>query len=283
MRTMLTVCLVLLAFNGASAADIKLLTAGAFKSVAADLVPAFERETGHKVIIENDTAGGLAKRIAGGEAFDVAVLPPAALSPLVTAGKIVDGSTKPLAKVGIGVAVRKGAPLPDIGDVEAFKRALLAARTIAYIDPAIGGTSGIYLAQLFDKMGIGAELKPKSVLVPGGLVADRVVRGEAEIGLQQASDIGRAWRHPGRSHPGRCPKLYDLCRRHRRRCPRSGRRPRVAGSVLRQSSRSGAQSQGDGDTVERVQENIISSWRRSRRTSPSDIRHGLLALSAWFA
>ena len=260
MRTMLTVCLVLLGFNGASAADIKLLTAGAFKSVAADLVPAFERETGHKVIIENDTAGGLAKRIAGGEAFDVAVLPPAALSPLVTAGKIVDGSAKPLAKVGIGVAVRKGAPLPDISDVEAFKRALLAARTIAYIDPAAGGTSGIYLAQLFDKMGIGAELKPKSVLVPGGLVADRVVRGEAEIGLQQASeDIGRVPADPGRSDPGRRPELYDLCRWHRRRCPRSGRRPRAAGSVLRQSSRSGAQSQGDGDTVERVQENIMSS------------------------
>jgi molybdate transport system substrate-binding protein len=189
MRTLLTICLALLGLNGASAADIKLLTAGAFKSVAAELVPAFERETGHKVIIENDTAGGLAKRIAGGEAFDVAVLPPAALSPLVTSGKIVDGSTKPLAKVGIGVAVKKGAPLPDIGDVEAFKRALLAARAIAYIDPAAGGTSGIYLAQLFDKMGIGAELKPKSVLVPGGLVADWVVRGEAEIGLQQASEI----------------------------------------------------------------------------------------------
>jgi molybdate transport system substrate-binding protein len=189
MRTLLTICLLLLGFNGASAADIKLLTAGAFKSVAVDLVPAFERETGHKVIIENDTAGALARRIAGGEAFDVAVLPPAALSPLVTSGKIVDGSTRPLAKVGIGVAVKKGAPLPDIGDVEAFKRVLLAARAIAYIDPAAGGTSGIYLAQLFDKMGIGAELKPKSVLVPGGLVADRVVRGEAEIGLQQASEI----------------------------------------------------------------------------------------------
>jgi molybdate transport system substrate-binding protein len=189
MRTLLTICLALLSFNGASAADIKLLTAGAFKSVAGELVPAFERETGHKVIVEKDTAGGLAKRIAGGEAFDVAVLPPAALSPLVASGKIVDGSTRPLAKVGIGVAVKKGAPMPDIGDVEAFKRALLAARAIAYIDPAAGGTSGIYLAQLFEKMGIGAELKPKSVLVPGGLVADRVVRGEAEIGLQQASEI----------------------------------------------------------------------------------------------
>jgi len=189
MRALLTICLALLSFNVASAADIKLLTAGAFKSVALELVPVFERDTGHKVIIENDTAGGLAKRIAGGEAFDVVVLPPAALSPLVTSGKVVDGSTRPLAKVGIGVAVRKGVPLPDIGDVEAFKRALLAARAIAYIDPAAGGTSGIYLAQLFDKMGIGAALRPKSVLVPGGLVADWVVRGEAEIGLQQASEI----------------------------------------------------------------------------------------------
>ena len=189
MRTLLIIPLLLLTLGGASAADLKLLTAGAFKSVAAELVPTFERETGHKVIIYNDTAGGLAKRIAGGEAFDVVVLPPAAMAPLVAAGKIVDGSTKPLAKVGIGVAVKKGARLPDIGDVEAFKRTLLGARAIAYIDPAAGGTSGIYLAQLFDKMGIGAELKPKSVLVPGGLVAEWVERGEAEIGLQQASEI----------------------------------------------------------------------------------------------
>ena len=189
MRTLLAISLLLLSLGGASAGDLKLLTAGAFKSVAMEIVPAFEHETGHKVIIENDTAGGLAKRIAAGEAFDVAVLPPAALSPLVTSGKIVDGSTRPLAKVGIGVAVKKGAPLPDIKDVEAFKQTLLAARAVAYIDPAAGGTSGIYLVQLFDKMGIGAELKPKSVLVPGGLVADWVVRGEAEIGLQQASEI----------------------------------------------------------------------------------------------
>lgn len=189
MRVLLVLFLLLLTARGASAADIKLLCAGAFNSVARELVPAFERDTGHKVTIENDTAGGLAKRISGGESFDLVVAPPAALGPLVASGRVMSESLKPLARVGIGVAVKKGTPLPDIGDVEAFKRALLAARAIAYIDPAAGGTSGIYLAQLFDKMGIGAQLKPKTVLVPGGLVADRVVSGESEIGLQQASEL----------------------------------------------------------------------------------------------
>ena len=189
MRVLLVLCLLLLTARGASAAEIKLLCAGAFNSVAREFVPAFERDTGHKVTIENDTAGGLAKRISGGESFDLVVAPPAALGPRTASGKVIGESLKPLARVGIGVAVKKGTPLPDIGDVEAFKRALLAARAIAYIDPAAGGTSGIYLAQLFDKMGIGAQLKPKTVLVAGGLVADRVVSGEAEIGLQQASEL----------------------------------------------------------------------------------------------
>lgn len=189
MRMLLAACLFLLSVGSATAADVKFLCAGAFNSVARDLIPAFERETGHKVVIENDTAGGLARRIAGGEGFDVVVLPSAGLGLLVEAGRVVGGSTRPLAKVGIGVAVKRGAPLPDIGDVEAFKRALLAARAIAYIDPAAGGTSGIYLVQLFDKMGIGAQLKSRSVLVPGGLVAERVASGEAEIGLQQASEL----------------------------------------------------------------------------------------------
>jgi molybdate transport system substrate-binding protein len=96
---------------------------------------------------------------------------------------------KPLAKVGVGVAVAQNAPSPDIGSVEGLRRTLLAARAVAYIDPASGGTSGIYVAKMFERLGIAAEMKPKSVLVRGGLSAEKVANGEAEIALQQASEL----------------------------------------------------------------------------------------------
>jgi molybdate transport system substrate-binding protein len=190
----LTLSLVCLAagLSGASpaaATDMKLLTAGAFKQVAVALVPGFTMQTSNMVVIENETAGVLTKRIAGGEAFDVVVLTPAALDQLTKAGKIVPGSAVPVARVAIGVAVKDGAPKPDISTVEAFKNTLLKARAVAYIDPAAGGSSGIYLSQLFEKMGIAAAIKPKAVLVPGGLVATRVVSGEADIGIHQISEI----------------------------------------------------------------------------------------------
>ena len=173
----------------AAAAEIKVLTAGAFKPVVMALVPEFERQTGHKVTVDNDTAGALARRIAGGEAFDLVVLTPAGIEQLTTDGKVVAGSSRRLARVGIGVAVKRGAPAPDIGTVAAFQQALLDARAVAYIDPAAGGSSGIYLSQLFEKMGIAARIKPKSVLVPGGLVAQRVVNGEADLAIHQISEI----------------------------------------------------------------------------------------------
>lgn len=188
MRILISLCLVVLGLAPASAADLKLLTAGAFKPVALELVPEFEKRTGHKVTIENDTAGGLAKRIAAGEYFDVIVMPPAGMAPFL-GNKIVQSSGKPLVRSGIGVAVKQGAPLPDISTVDAWKQSLLAARAVAYIDPDSGGSSGIYLAKLFEKMGIAEQLKPKSVLVRGGLVAEKVVNGDATIGMQQTSEI----------------------------------------------------------------------------------------------
>ncbi len=171
------------------AADIKVLTAGAFKPVVVALAPEFERQTGHKLTIENDTAGALVRRINNGEAFDLVVLTPDGIAPLTTAGKVDGSASARLARVGIGVAVKRGAPVPDIGTVAAFQQALLAARAVAYIDPAAGGSSGIYLTRLFEQMGIAAQLKPKSVLVPGGLVALRVVNGEADLALHQISEI----------------------------------------------------------------------------------------------
>lgn len=175
--------------SSASAADIKVLTAGAFKPVVTALAPEFEKQTGHKVTVNNDTAGGLLKRINDGEAFDLLVLTPTALAQLTKVGKVVEGSTRTLVKVAIGVAVKKGTPLPDISTVAAFQNALLSARAVAYIDPEAGGSSGIYLSKLFEKMGIADRIKAKAVLVPGGLVAQRLVNDQADIAIHQISEI----------------------------------------------------------------------------------------------
>jgi molybdate transport system substrate-binding protein len=193
MRKSLLSLAVVLAAAGAphagTAAEIKVLTAGAFKQVVLALVPEFERQTGNKVVVDNDTAGALTKRIEGGEAFDVAVLTPAALSGLTNKGKLVAGSQANLARVGVGVVVKEGSPKPDISSVEAFKRALIAAKSVAYIDPAAGGSSGIYVAGLLDKLGVAAEVKTKAKLIAGGAVAEHIANGEAELGIHQISEI----------------------------------------------------------------------------------------------
>jgi molybdate transport system substrate-binding protein len=172
-----------------AAAEIKVLTAGAFKQVLLALVPEFEKQTGHKVIVENATVGVLTKRIGGGEAFDLAVLTPRAVDDLTKQGKFADGSRQNLARVGVGVVVKDGTPKPDISSVDAFKKALIAAKSVAYIDPAAGGSSGIYVSGLLDRLGIAGEVKPKAKLIHGGAVADHIAKGEAEVGIHQISEI----------------------------------------------------------------------------------------------
>jgi molybdate transport system substrate-binding protein len=190
--TLLGLAVVLMAAGApraTAAAEIKVLTAGAFKQVLRALVGDFEKQTGHKVTVENDTVGALTKRIEGGEIFDLAVLTPAAVNDLSSKGKFVAGSRANLARVGVGVVVRDGTPKPDIGSVEAFKKALLAAKSIAYIDPAAGGSSGIYVSGLLDKLGIAAEVNAKAILIHGGAVAEHIANGEAELGIHQISEI----------------------------------------------------------------------------------------------
>lgn len=182
----------------ACAAELKLLTAGAYKPVVMALVPDFEKQTGHTVTVQNDTAGALARRVSGGEPFDVVVLTPGVLRDLAQSSaqgaanspaKVLPDSIRTLARIAIGVAVKQGAPVPDISTVARFKEALLAARAVAYIDPEAGGSSGIYLSQWMEKAGIADRVRPKAVLVPGGLVAQRVVNGQADIALHQISEI----------------------------------------------------------------------------------------------
>ena len=178
-----------LAAGAASAQTLKVLTAGAFKQVVVALLPALEAKTGMKIEVSNDTAGALARKVRAGEPFDVLVLPPGGLAPLGQEGHVNAASIRPVARVGIGVAVKAGSPRPALETVEQFKQAVLQARRVAYIDPAAGGSSGIYLSGLFDRLGVAAEVRAKAVLVPGGLVAERLVSGEADLAIHQISEI----------------------------------------------------------------------------------------------
>jgi molybdate transport system substrate-binding protein len=169
---------------------VNAISGGAFKQVLTALVAQYEKESGNKVNITYQTVGQHLKLIADSqETFDVAVLTPEAIDSLIKEGKVVAGSRADLAKTGVGVVVKAGAPLPDISTVDAFKRALLAAKSVAYIDPAAGGSSGIYVAKLLERLGIAKEINAKAVLVHGGEVASHIVDGEAELGIHQISEI----------------------------------------------------------------------------------------------
>jgi len=134
-------------------------------------------------------AGDLRKRIQDGEMVDVIVLPRVVLDQLLAQGKIVPGTTVDLGQSGMGLGVRTDAPKPDIGSAEGLKRALLAAKSIAITDPATGGVSGVHIAEVFQRLGIAEEIKPKLKLNRGGPTAAFVARGEADMAIQLAHEI----------------------------------------------------------------------------------------------
>jgi molybdate transport system substrate-binding protein len=170
--------------------DIKVISGGAFKQVLNALAAQYEKTSGSKLDLTYRTVGQHLQLIESGEeSFDVAVLTPDAIDRLIKDGKVVAGSRADLAKTGVGVVVRAGAPLPDISSVDAFKRTLLAAKSVAYIDPAAGGSSGIYVGKLLERLGIAKDVNAKAKLIHGGAVADHIANGEAEIGIHQISEI----------------------------------------------------------------------------------------------
>jgi molybdate transport system substrate-binding protein len=189
-KTIVAVALTLAMPQLAQATEMRVISGGAFAQVLNALVAQYEKESGNKVETTYKTVGQHLKLIRGGdEDFDVAVLTPEAIDGLVKDGKVVPGSRADLAKTGVGVVVREGTPLPDISTVEAFKQTLLAAKSVAYIDPAAGGSSGIYVGKLLERLGIAKEVNAKAVLIQGGAVADHIAKGEAEIGVHQISEI----------------------------------------------------------------------------------------------
>ena len=175
----------------AQAAEIHALITTAMKAAIDELVPSFERDTGHTVRVNYGPSGGIARRFIGGEPADVIVIDSGALDDLIRQGKVLPDPTA-IASTGIGICVRKGAPRPDVSTPEALKRALLAAKSIAHTAPAGGGITAAHITKLFERLGIAAEVTPKVKLAaggPNGRVSVLVSSGEAEIGLQQVSEL----------------------------------------------------------------------------------------------
>jgi molybdate transport system substrate-binding protein len=182
---------VLIAAGPAQAAEIEALITTAMKAAIDELVPSFERDSGYTVSVSYGPSGGIARRFIGGEPADVIVIDSGALDDLIRQGKVMPGPTA-IARTGIGICVRKGAPRPDVSTPEALKRALLAAKSIAHTAPAGGGITAAHIMKMFERLGIAAEVTPKVKLAaggPDGRVSVLVSSGEAEIGLQQVSEL----------------------------------------------------------------------------------------------
>ena len=170
----------------AGAAEIKVLSTMALRSVMEQMIPEFERASGHKVSIAYETSNLIANRIKNGESADLAILTPPLIDELAKLGRIAAGSNVALARSGVGIAVRAGAPKPDIGSAEALKRALLNAKSIAYTST---GQSGTYFAGLIERLGIAAEVKAKAKIPTGGSTGELVAKNEAEMAVQQIPEL----------------------------------------------------------------------------------------------
>jgi molybdate transport system substrate-binding protein len=171
----------------ASAADqIKVMSINAVKEPLVELIAAFEKDSGHKVTLIGGGTESVTKRVADGEIVDIVIVAPRSIDRLTEQGRLSAASHKVFAKTGIGVAVRPGLIKPDISTADAVKNAVLAAKSISYST----GASGIYLVELFAKMGIADAAKAKLVQPPSGAsVGALLARGEVDLGFQQASEL----------------------------------------------------------------------------------------------
>ena len=173
----------------ACAADIKIYATIGVKHSLEDLAARFEKTSGHKLAITWGTGAALAKRIQAGEQADLLVLTKQGLDTLSKDGKVVAGSERNLASSTLAVGIKKGAPRPDISTPEAFKATMLNAKSVAYPDPAGGGLSGVYFAQLAERMGFAEQLKSKAKFPADNFAGKLVASGEAEFAIQQKPEL----------------------------------------------------------------------------------------------
>ena len=174
----------------AKAAEIKLLCAIALQQLMEDLGPKFEGASKHKLVTTIAPLGQALKRLQDGETYDLLILPQRGIESLAKDGKVVPCTATPLVVTRIGVAVRKGAHKPDIATTEAFKRSMLAAKSITHGNPAFGGISGIHMVKVFERLGIAEQTKAKTILLDKpGLAGVLVVDGKAEIVIQPIQEL----------------------------------------------------------------------------------------------
>ncbi|MGO4715485.1 substrate-binding domain-containing protein [Bradyrhizobium sp. 2TAF24] len=181
----------LLLHGVAQAAEIKVMISGGLSAAYKELVPQFEKATGHTVVTAygpsmGTTENAIPVRLARGEPADVLIMVGDALGKMKEQGKAVEGTRVDLVRSPIGMVVRAGGPKPDISTPEALKKALLDAKSVAYSDSA----SGVYVGtELFEKLGVTEQMKSKAKMIPAEPVAAGVARGESELGFQQVSEL----------------------------------------------------------------------------------------------
>src|SRR5262249_10069925 len=189
-RFLLTISFVIAVAGTAQAAELKLMSSGGMKVALIDIIPAFELATRHKLTAIYAAPGVIKDRILAGEHTDVLVFPAPGFDDLAKQGKIAADTRIILARSGMGIAARSGAPKPDISTPEALKRTLLAAKSIIYTDPAQRSPSGVHFANVLERLGIAEQMKAKSKLHNGvGFNAEFVASGEIELAIQQISEI----------------------------------------------------------------------------------------------
>jgi len=183
----LTAIAAMLATTSVSAAEIKVLASNGVKEALNELAPAFERATGNKLVISFGLAAALKRQIEAGEAFDLAILPAAAIDDLIKQGKVDAGARAAIARSGVGIGIRKGAPRPDIGTPEALKRTLLSAKSITW---AKEGQSGIYFASMLERIGISEQMKPKIVPAASGVEVGKLVASrKVQLGVILVNEL----------------------------------------------------------------------------------------------
>jgi molybdate transport system substrate-binding protein len=216
--------------NLLNAAELRVLSAASIQQVFKQVVGDFEQTSGHTIILHYATMGAITERVRNGEQADLVISSRQSIGTLLHEQKIEAGSQSPISKVGVGVVVAAGSPAPVIATVEDLGRALAAATTIVYADPARGGAAGIHIARVIERLGLADRLKPKTVLAAGGDVTEVTLsKGEGAVGMTQISEIlGK----PGAVFAGPLPRALQNYTMFASGRPVGAQHPEIADALL---------------------------------------------------
>lgn len=172
------------------AEELRLLSAASMQEVFKVVLGDFEKTSGHKITVRYATMGAITDRVLSGEDADLVISSAQSVAALIKAQRIDAASQTTIARIGVGIVVPSGTPVPPVASIDDFKRALLAAKTIVYADPARGGAAGIHIARVIQQLGIADQLKPKTVLGAGGDITEvTLAQGQGALGMTQISEI----------------------------------------------------------------------------------------------